>query len=121
MLLYELSAFDPSDLVFNPMWRQGLYVLPFATRLGCTSSWSGWSVVSNQSSTLAAWSYETVGLAHIVLAGLLFAASAWHWTFWDLDVFRDQRSGELALDLPAIFGIHLVLAGLLCLGFGVFH
>ncbi len=121
MLLYELSAFDPSDLVFNPMWRQGLYVMPFATRLGCTSSWSGWSVVSSQSATPLTWSYETVGIAHIVLAGLLFAASAWHWTYWDLDVFRDRRSGELALDLPAIFGIHLVLAGLLCLGFGVFH
>ena len=32
MLLYELSAFDPSDLVFNPMWRQGLYVMPMVLR-----------------------------------------------------------------------------------------
>jgi hypothetical protein len=25
MMFYELSAFDPTDLTFNPMWRQGLY------------------------------------------------------------------------------------------------
>jgi hypothetical protein len=67
------------------------------------------------------WSYEGVASSQIVLAGLLFAASSWHWTYWDLDVFRDRRTGELCLDLPAIFGIHLSLAALLCLGFGVFH
>ena len=74
MLLNQHSALAPSDLVFNPMWRQGLYVMPFATRLGCTSSWSGWSVVSSQAATPLTWSYETVGIAHIVLAGLLPAA-----------------------------------------------
>jgi hypothetical protein len=29
----------------------------------------------------------------------------WHWTYWDLDLFRDRRTGELCLDLPAIFGL----------------
>ena len=43
MTFYELSAFDPTDLTFNPMWRQGLYVLPMASRLGATGSWSVWS------------------------------------------------------------------------------
>ena len=38
-------------------------------------------VVSSQAATPLTWSYETVGIAHIVLAGLLFAASAWHWTY----------------------------------------
>ena len=121
MLWYELAAFDPTDPTFNPMWLQGMYVLPFATRLGCTSRWSGWSILGPEQASLDGWSYEGVGIAHIVLAGLLFAASAWHWTHWDLDLFRDRRTGELCLDLPAIFGIHLVLAGLLCLGFGSFH
>jgi hypothetical protein len=46
--------------------------------------------------------YEGVASSHIVLAGLLFAASSWHWTYWDLDVFRDRRTGELCLDLPAM-------------------
>ena len=41
------------------------------------------------------WSYEAVGTAHIVLAGLCFAASAWHWTYWDLDVFRVYLTGGL--------------------------
>jgi photosystem II CP47 chlorophyll apoprotein len=31
---YELAIFDPSDPVLNPMWRQGMFVLPFMTRLG---------------------------------------------------------------------------------------
>ena len=36
MALYELAIFDPSDPVLNPMWRQGMYVMPFMTRLGIT-------------------------------------------------------------------------------------
>jgi hypothetical protein len=35
MMFYELSAFDPTDLTFNPMWRQGLYyVLPGTGPIG---------------------------------------------------------------------------------------
>ena len=34
MTFYEVGAFDPTDIAFNPMWRQGMYVLPFMTRLG---------------------------------------------------------------------------------------
>uniref|UniRef100_M1B7M0 Photosystem II CP47 chlorophyll apoprotein n=1 Tax=Solanum tuberosum TaxID=4113 RepID=M1B7M0_SOLTU len=44
MALYELAAFDPSDLVLDPMWRQGMFVIPFMTRLGITNSWGGWSI-----------------------------------------------------------------------------
>lgn len=38
-----------------------------------------------------------------------------------LQLFRDPRTGDPALDLPKIFGIHLFLSGLLCFGFGAFH
>ena len=48
-------------------------------------------------------------------------ASIWHWVYWDLELFRDPRTGDPALDLPKIFGIHLFLSGLLCFGFGAFH
>jgi hypothetical protein len=34
MALFELATFDPSDPVLNPMWRQGMFVLPFMARLG---------------------------------------------------------------------------------------
>ena len=44
MALYELAIFDPSDAVLNPMWRQGMYVMPFMARLGITSSWNGWDI-----------------------------------------------------------------------------
>jgi hypothetical protein len=45
-----------------------------------------------------------VAISHILLSGLCFLAAAWHWVFWDLDCFRDPRSGLPALDLPKILG-----------------
>ena len=121
MALFELATFDPSDPVLNPMWRQGMYVLPFMSRLGVTQSWGGWSVTGETAVNPGFWSFEGVAAAHIVLSGLLFLAACWHWVFWDLDLFRDPRTGEPALDLPKMFGIHLFLSGLLCFGFGAFH
>ena len=121
MALYELAVFDPSDPVLNPMWRQGMFVLPFMTRLGITQSWGGWSISGETSSNPGIWSYEGVATSHIILSGVLFLASIWHWVYWDLEVFRDPRTGNPALDLPKIFGIHLFLSGLLCFAFGAFH
>ena len=127
MALYELAVFDPSDPLLNPIWRQGMFVLPFMTRLGISQSWIGWSIgekdpnVTTTISNPGMWSYEGVAAAHIVLSGLLILASIWHWTFWDLELFRDPRTGNPALDLPKILGIHLFLSGVLCSGFGIFH
>lgn len=121
MALYELAVFDPSDPVLNPMWRQGMFVLPFMARLGVTGSWGGWSVTGETGVNPGFWSFEGVAIAHIVLSGLLFLAAVWHWVFWDLELFTDPRTGEPALDLPKMFGIHLFLSGLLCFGFGAFH
>ena len=121
MALYELAIFDPSDPVLNPMWRQGMYVLPFMSRLGVTQSWGGWNVTGGPAVDPGFWSFEGVAAAHIVLSGLLFLAAVWHWVYWDLELFRDPRTGEPALDLPKMFGIHLFLSGLLCFGFGAFH
>ena len=39
LALYELAVFDPSDPVLNPMWRQGMFVMPFMARIGVTDSW----------------------------------------------------------------------------------
>ncbi|NJM57081.1 MAG: photosystem II chlorophyll-binding protein CP47 [Synechococcales cyanobacterium RU_4_20] len=121
MALYELAIFDPSDPVLNPMWRQGMFVLPFMSRLGVTDSWNGWSVTGATGVNPGYWSFEGVAAAHIVLSGLLFLAAIWHWVYWDLELFTDPRTGESALDLPKMFGIHLLLSGLLCFGFGAFH
>jgi photosystem II CP47 chlorophyll apoprotein len=96
-------------------------VMPFMARLGVTGSWGGWSITGETAVTPGFWSFEGVALAHIVLSGLLFLAAVWHWVYWDLDLFRDPRTGEPALDLPKMFGIHLFLSGLLCFGFGAFH
>ncbi|HEY9621076.1 MAG TPA: photosystem II chlorophyll-binding protein CP47 [Crinalium sp.] len=120
MALYELAVFDPSDPVLNPMWRQGMFVLPFMARLGVTGSWGGWSL-TGEAADPGFWSFEGVAAAHIILSGLLFLAAVWHWVYWDLELFRDPRTGEPALDLPKMFGIHLFLSGLLCFGFGAFH
>jgi photosystem II CP47 chlorophyll apoprotein len=121
MALYELAIFDPSDAVLNPMWRQGMFVLPFMARLGVTGSWNGWDVTGAEGLNPGFWSFEGVATAHIVLSGLLFLAAVWHWVYWDLELFTDPRTGEPALDLPKMFGIHLFLSGLLCFGFGAFH
>ena len=120
MALYELAIFDPSDPVLNPMWRQGMFVMPFMARLGVTDSWGGWTITGDSSISTGIWSLEGVAL-HIILSGMLFLAAIWHWVYWDLDLFQDPRTGEPALDLPKIFGIHLLLSGFLCFGFGAFH
>jgi len=121
MALYELAIFDPSDPILNPMWRQGMYVMPFMARLGVTDSWGGWSITGESVSNPGIWSFEGVALTHIILSGLCFLAAIWHWVYWDLDLFRDPRTGEPSIDLPKVFGIHLLLSGLLCFGFGAFH
>jgi len=122
MALYETAIYDPSDPVLNPMWRQGMFVLPFMARLGVTDSWGGWSVTGGAAAADAGfWTFEGVAAAHIILSGLLFLAACWHWVYWDLELFTDPRTGESALDLPKMFGIHLFLSGLLCFGFGAFH
>lgn len=121
MALYELAIFDPSDPVLNPMWRQGMFVLPFMSRIGVTGSWAGWDVTGATGTDPGFWSFEGVAAAHIILSGLLFLAAIWHWVYWDLELFTDPRTGEASLDLPKMFGIHLFLSGLLCFGFGAFH
>jgi len=103
MLLFEALVIDDSDLVFNPLWRQGLFVWAFCTRLGLCSP----------DACLA-------GIAsHIVLAGLMLLAATWHWAFWDLDLFTNGTT--LAIDLLRVFGLHLALASTLCFLFGSSH
>ena len=84
MALYELAIFDPSDAVLNPMWRQGMFVMPFMSRLGVTGSWGGWSSTGETGVDPGFWSFEGVAAAHIIFSGLLMLAAIWHWTYWDL-------------------------------------
>ncbi|KAK9705397.1 hypothetical protein RND81_07G053500 [Saponaria officinalis] len=104
MALYELAVFDPSDPALDPMWRQGMFVIPFMTRLGITNSWGR---------------YEGVAGAHIVFSGLCFLASIWHWVYWDLEIFSDERTGKPSLDLPKIFGIHYLFPEWLALAYSI--
>ncbi|KAK7296157.1 hypothetical protein VNO77_50672 [Canavalia gladiata] len=60
MALYELAVFDPSDPVLDPMWRQGMFVIPFMTRLGVTNSWGGWNITGGTITNPGIWSYEGV-------------------------------------------------------------
>ena len=62
MALFEASKYDPTDYVFNPMWRQGMYVLPFMARLGVTTSWSGWSATGT-GATSNLWTIEGVAVS----------------------------------------------------------
>ncbi|KAL5577578.1 hypothetical protein UlMin_019277 [Ulmus minor] len=121
MALYELAVFDPSDPVLDPMWRQGMFIIPFMTHLEITNSWGGWNITRGTITNLGIWSYEGVAGAHIVFSDLCFWEAIWHWVYWDLEIFTDERTGKPSLDLPKIFGIHLFLSGLACFGFGAFH
>ena len=89
MALYELAIFDPSDPVLNPMWRQGMFVMPFMSRLGVTGSWGGWSITGETGVDPGFWSFEGVAAAHIVFSGLMMLAAIWHWTYWDLEIWQD--------------------------------
>uniref|UniRef100_A0A0D3BZ39 Photosystem II CP47 reaction center protein n=1 Tax=Brassica oleracea var. oleracea TaxID=109376 RepID=A0A0D3BZ39_BRAOL len=121
MALYELAVFDPSDPVLDPMWRQGMFVIPFMTHLGISNSWAGWNITGETITNPGLWSYEGVAGAHIVFSGLCFLAAICHWVYWDLEFFCYERTGKPSLDLPKIFGIHLFLSGVACFGFGAFH
>ncbi|KAM0064621.1 Photosystem II CP47 reaction center protein [Helianthus debilis subsp. tardiflorus] len=95
MALYELAVFDSSDPILDPMWRQGMFVIPFMTHLGITNGWGGWSITGGTITNPSIWSYE--------------------------EIFCNEHTGKPSLDLPKIFGIHLFLAGLACFGFVSFH
>nr|YP_009862990.1 photosystem II 47 kDa protein [Anthoceros punctatus]QKD76445.1 photosystem II 47 kDa protein [Anthoceros punctatus] len=121
MALYELAVFDPFDPVLDLMWRQGMFVILFMTRLGITKSWGGWSITGETVTNAGIWSYEGVAAVYIVLFGLSFLAAIWHWVYWDSESFRDERTGKPFSDSPKIFGIHLFLSGVLRFGFGASH
>ncbi|KAL3498055.1 hypothetical protein ACH5RR_040787 [Cinchona calisaya] len=121
MALYELAVFNPSDPILDPMWKQGMFAIPFMTHFGITNSWGGWSIIGRTVTNSGIWSYEGVAGANIVFSGLCFLAAIWHWVNWDLEIFCDERTGKPSLDLPKIFGIHLFLSGVACFGFGAFH
>jgi photosystem II CP47 chlorophyll apoprotein len=119
MLTYELIIFDPTDSLYNPVWRQGSFVLEYCSRLGVVTSLYNWDLGFEAKNNV--WNFEFVGGAHLLLSGLLILSALWHWSYWDIDVFLDAYSGLLVLDLNKIFGIHLLLASSLCFSFGYFH
>ncbi|MBA0872721.1 hypothetical protein Goshw_019326 [Gossypium schwendimanii] len=38
--------------------------------------------------------------AHIVFFGLCFMVVIWHWIYWDLEIFYDERTGKPSLICP---------------------
>jgi len=101
MLLYELITLDPTDWLYNPIWRQTCYVMPFISRIGLVRSEYTWSLGIKMSMN-PYWTYEMVLIAHIVLSGILVLAGFWHWAYWDLNVFSCVTSGVI-LDLRLAF------------------
>ena len=113
MALFELATFDPSDPVLNPMWRQGMFVLPFMARLGVTDSWGGlerhWRHCCQP---WLFWSFEALCRSHCAIwlavpGSLLALGLTGIWI-----CFRDPRTGEPASTCPKCLGIHLFLSGL---------
>lgn len=65
MASYELAVFDPSDPVLDPMWRQGMFVIPSMTRIGITKSWGGWCITGDTATDAGIWSVEGVAAAPV--------------------------------------------------------
>merc|ERR1711933_383341 len=110
-----LDSFDSSSTVGSKTFVSR-EVVPFAEIIPFFRSLLGGVALPGPT----IWSFEVVVLAHIVLSGLCFIAGVWHWFYWDLRCFYDSE-GFYLLDLPKIFGIHLLLAAGLCFGFGYWH
>jgi hypothetical protein len=53
--IIEIAVFDPSDPVLNPMWRQGMFVLPFMTSFRYYTSWGGWTISGETASNPGIW------------------------------------------------------------------
>nr|YP_009589769.1 photosystem II CP47 chlorophyll apoprotein [Selaginella sanguinolenta]QBL76350.1 photosystem II CP47 chlorophyll apoprotein [Selaginella sanguinolenta] len=121
MAPYESAVSDPSDPVLDPMWRQGMSVIPPTTRPGVAKSWSGWSIAGETVTNAGIRSHEGVATAHIVSSGLLSPAAIWHWVYWDSEISSDERTGTSAPDLPKIPGVHPSPSGVLRFGFGASH
>ena len=78
MMLYEILIVDRMDIVFNPIWRQGCYVMPIVARLGVVSFNFRQALGINQVDST--WTYEAIVRSHISLSGLLLFSSQWHRT-----------------------------------------
>ena len=109
LILYELILVDSTDPIYNPIWRQGCYGIPFISRLGVLCSLYNWSL-GIEFNLKASWTYETVFLAHLSLSGSLIVSSLWHWAYWDIEIFVGYGTTNLVLDLNQLFGIHLSLS-----------
>lgn len=120
MVLYELITVDTTDPVYNPIWRQGCYVIPFISRIGVIRSLYSWSLGIKLTMNLY-WTYETILMGHISLCGSSILAAFWHWAYWDLNALLSSSTSSSLLDLNQIIGIHVDLASLLCFGFGLAH
>ena len=92
--------------------------MPFISRIGVIGSLYSWSLAIKLSINLY-WTYETISLLHILLSGSCILAAFWHWAYWDLCIFA--LTLILVLDLNQIIGIHLLLAAVVCFGFGLAH
>ena len=79
MVLYELITVDPTDPVYNPIWRQGCYVIPFISRIGVIRSLYSWSLGIKQriNRINLYWTYETINMAHISLSGSSIYRICW--------------------------------------------
>ncbi|MCE0481303.1 hypothetical protein HAX54_038956 [Datura stramonium] len=79
MALYELAVFDPSDPVLDPMWRQGMFVMPLHDSFRNNQFMGRLEYHRGTVTNPGIWSYEGVAGAHIVFSGLCFLAAIWHW------------------------------------------
>ncbi|PHT94654.1 Photosystem II CP47 reaction center protein [Capsicum annuum] len=140
MALYELAVFDPSDPVLDPMWRQGMFVIPFMTRLGITNSWGGWTITGGTVTNPGKPSLDLPKIfgIHLFLSGVAcFGFGAFHVTgfygpgIWVSDPYGlmgkvqpvNPAWGVEGFDpfVPGGIASHHIAAGTLGILTGLFH
>ncbi|KAL4026071.1 hypothetical protein IC575_014495 [Cucumis melo] len=75
------------------MWRQGMFVIPFMTRLGITNSWG--LEYHRGTITNPVFGVTKVWPEHILCFLDCAFSSYRHWVYWDLEIFCDERTENL--------------------------
>jgi photosystem II CP47 chlorophyll apoprotein len=113
MAAYELSIFDHEDLVLNPVWRQGCFVMPFMLRLGVTESSFGWGFLG--SLTKGAESTSTNNTSSSFDSS--YIAGLTNYEKWSI-IWGDTISGRWTFEVVVV--THILLSGL-CFIAGLWH
>jgi len=119
MAAYELSIFDHEDLVLNPVWRQGCFVMPFMLRLGVTESSFGWGFLGSLTKGADSTSQASAGNVSSSLGSYVAGnyTGLTNYEKWSI-IWSDILACRWTFEVVVV--AHIVLSGL-CFIAGLWH